>query len=169
MSINHRVSLLSSLFLPQFQMYTCQASNGHVVPALTKKVILDMNRKCPFRKAFNRMHGRSGVHILYNFCGHPAGAGSSRSAFRDFGAIVCVLDAGRNIFMEINVIKVLSFRRKDARPLGIYSSTSMHLWLCGRIQMVFRWLPGGSARYANRIVAPSGGTSSDGHNKMCHK
>ncbi|XP_002092571.3 uncharacterized protein LOC6531784 [Drosophila yakuba] len=24
-------------------MYTCQASNGHVVPALTKKVILDMN------------------------------------------------------------------------------------------------------------------------------
>lgn len=41
MCINQiNVSLLAPL-----QMYTCQATNGHVVPALTKKVILDMNRK----------------------------------------------------------------------------------------------------------------------------
>jgi len=44
MSINHGFHYCS-LFLPQFQMYTCQATNGHVVPALTKKVILDINRK----------------------------------------------------------------------------------------------------------------------------
>lgn len=143
MSINHRVSLLSSLFLPQFQMYTCQASNGHVVPALTKKVILDMNRKCPFRKAFNRMHGRSGVHILYNFCGHPAGAGSSRSAFRDFGAIVCVLAAGRDIFMEINVIKVFVIP-PQGRPTTRHIFIHIHAFMVMRadsdgFQVASRW------------------------------
>lgn len=39
------INQMNASLLPPLQMYTCQATNGHVVPALTRKVILDMNRK----------------------------------------------------------------------------------------------------------------------------